>query len=275
MTEPLETIIEPRKGWQAIDFAELLRHRELLWFLVWRDIKVRYKQTVLGATWAILQPVFTMVVFTIIFGKFAKIPADGHPYAIFVYAGLLPWFFFANAVRQSGLSLVNQSHLLTKIYFPRLFVPTASVGAALVDFFLSFVVYVGLMVWFGYPMGLFMVVMLPVLVLLTVMVALGTGYLLSSLTVSYRDFRFVIPFLLQAWMYSSPVPYSMSMIPEKYRLIYSINPMAGIIGAFRSVLLGDPLNWASLGISTGVGAIIFIFGIYNFRRTERRFADIA
>lgn len=267
-------VIRPRKGWQAIDFAELKRYHELLFFLVWRDVKVRYKQTVLGAAWAILQPLFTMLIFSVIFGKFAKIPSDGVPYKLFAYAALLPWTFFSNGVSQSALSLVNSEHLLTKIYFPRLFIPTASVGAALVDLALSFGVYACLMVYYMHMPGL-SVLLLPVLVLLTIMTALGAGYVLSSLTVTYRDFRFVINFLMQFWMYATPVAYSMNLIPEQYRWLMALNPMAGIITAFRGALLNQPIEWGLLGISVVISTAMFVFGIYNFRRTERRFADIA
>ncbi|MDH3217638.1 MAG: ABC transporter permease [Candidatus Krumholzibacteria bacterium] len=269
-----ETVIKSRRGWRSVDFGELRSYRELLYFLTWRDIKVRYKQTVLGATWAILQPVISMIIFSIIFGKFAKIPSDGVPYPIFVYAGLLPWTFFANAVSRAGLSLVNSVHLLTKIYFPRLLIPTASVGAALIDFALSFLVYVAIMLWYMHFPGI-SVLLLPVLVLLTIVTALGTGYLLTSLAVIYRDFRIVIPFMVQIWMYASPVVYPVTILPEQYRWIMALNPMSGIIGAYRSVLLNQALDWPSLGISTLAALVIFVFGILHFRRTERRFADIA
>ena len=270
----LETIIRPEKGWLAIDFAELWRYRELLFFLIWRDIKVRYKQTVLGAAWAIIQPVFSMIVFSIIFGSFAKIPSDNVPYPIFVYAGLLPWLFFSGSVSQAGMSLVSQANLLTKIYFPRLYVPAASVGTALVDFCLSACVYVCLMLWFMHTPG-WPVLLAPVLLLLTIITALGVGNILASLSVTYRDFRYVIPFMLQVWMYGSPVVYSATMIPAAYRPLMAINPMYGIIAAFRSALLNLPVDWMALGISSVVALGLFVFGLYLFRRTERQFADIA
>jgi lipopolysaccharide transport system permease protein len=267
-------VIEPRRGWQAIGFPELWRYRELVYFLVWRDVKVRYKQTVIGAAWAILQPVFTMVIFSIIFGRFAKIPSDGVPYPIFVYAGLLPWTLFANAVSQAGTSLVNQAHLLTKVYFPRLLVPTAAAGPGLVDFALSFCVYGGLMLWYRHLPGI-SVLLLPALVLLAVITALGTGYLLASLTVMYRDFRIVIPFMLQTWMFASPVIYPVTLIPTQYQWLMALNPMSGVIGAFRSTLLNHAIDWHALGLSTLVALTLFVFGLYNFRRVERRFADVA
>ena len=268
------TVIEARPGWRAIDFSEIWAHRELLYFLVWRDIKVRYKQTVVGAAWAILQPLCSMVIFSIVFGKFAGIPSDGAPYPIFVFACLLCWTFFSNAVSQSGSSLVNQSHLLTKIYFPRLLVPAASIGVGLIDFALNFAVFGGIMLWYRHVPGL-AILLLPLMILLTVVTALGIGYIIASLTVAYRDFRIVVPFVLQAWMFASPVIYSTTLVPDQYRWAMSLNPMTGIIGGFRSALLGHPIDWAALGISALIGVSVFTFGIYNFRRTERRFADIA
>jgi len=271
------TVIRPRRGWQAIDFGELWRYRELLYFLTWRDVKVRYKQTVMGAAWAILQPLMTMVVFSVVFGKFAKIPSDGFPYPIFLYAGLLPWTLFSSAVSKAGVSLVNQANLLTKIYFPRLFVPTAGVGACLVDFALSCSVYVGLMLWYGHLPGL-SAALLPLLVLLTVITALGMGYILASLTVTYRDFRFVVPFMMQIWMFLSPVIYPVTLLDDGhhwFRWVLMLNPMTGVIEGFRSVLLNRPLDLTSLVTATVLGVSIFVFGLYNFRRTERRFADIA
>lgn len=268
------TVIRPRPGWQAVDLRELWQYRELLFFLIWRDIKVRYKQTVLGAAWAILQPVTSMVIFSIIFGRFAKIPSDGVAYPIFVYAGLLPWIFFEKAVSQSAVSLVTQSNLLTKIYFPRLFVPAASVGAMLVDFALSFVVYVFIMLWYMHLPGL-LILLFPGLLLLTVVTAVGAGCLLASLTVSYRDFRLVVPFMLQIWLYCSPVVYPVSLFPERYQWILALNPLTGIIGGFRSALLNQPMDWLLLGVSSVVALGLFFFGLLNFRRTERRFADVA
>ena len=267
------TLIRPSKGWQAIDFKEMKRFSELLYFLAWRDIKVRYKQTVLGAAWAVLQPVLSMIIFSIIFGRFAGIPSDGVPYPIFVYAGLLPWTFFANSVARSGVSLVNNAHLITKVYFPRLFIPISSVGAMLIDFALSFVVYIVIMLWYMQLPGV-SVLLLPVLIALTILTAVGTGCLLAGLTATYRDFRFVIPFMVQVWMFASPVIYPVTLLPERFQWLMAFNPMSGIIGAFRSVLLNKPLDWPALGISTLIAVVIFVVGVYNFRRTERRLADI-
>ena len=269
-----ETVIRPRKGWINIDWAEIYRYRELLFFLTWRDILVRYKQTVLGVAWSILQPVFMMVVFTVIFGRLAKIDSEGLPYAVYVYAGLLPWTFFSNAVSLSGLSLVSQQALLTKIYFPRLFVPTSSVGAGLVDLAISFLVYGVILAVYGIVPSAG-IIWLPLLVVLTVLAALGFGYTLAALTVSYRDFRFLVPFMMQAMMYISPVVYPVTLVPEQYHWLLALNPMTGIIGAFRSAVLGTPWNPTTLIVSTLVTLVLFVFGLFFFRRTERRFADIA
>jgi lipopolysaccharide transport system permease protein len=269
-----EMVIEPRRGWIGIDWGELSRFRELLYFLVWRDVKVRYKQTVLGVAWAVLQPVFGMVIFTVIFGRLAKMPSEGVPYAVFVYAGLLPWTFFSNAVTQAGQSLINQQQLLTKVYFPRLFVPVSATGAGLLDLAISFGVYACVMAAYRTAPS-WQLVFVPGLVLLTVMAAVGVGVTLAALTVSYRDFKFVIPFMVQAWMYVSPVVYPVTLVPERYRWLLGLNPMAGIIGGYRSAILGTPWDLGTLGMSVAVTVGVFVFGLFYFRKTERRFADIA
>jgi len=274
MADPTELIIQPTRGWIGIDWGELLRYRELLYFLVWRDFKVRYKQTVLGVAWAVLQPVFNMVVFTIIFGKLANISSEGMPYAVFVYAGLLPWTFFSGGVNLAGLSLVNQQNLLTKIYFPRLFVPTASIGAGMVDMAISFGVF-AIILLFYQTVPSWQIVFLPPLILLTVLATLGFGYTLAALTVSYRDFRFVVPFMLQAMMYLSPVIYPVSLVPGKWQWLLALNPMTGIIDAYRSAILGKPWNFTTLAVSTAATLLLFVFGLFYFRKTERKFADIA
>jgi lipopolysaccharide transport system permease protein len=267
-------VIRPRRGWIAIDWRELWEHRELLGFLILRDVSVRYKQTVLGVAWAVIQPVFAMVIFTLIFGTFAKIPSDGLPYSVFVYAGLLPWTFFTNSVTQAGQSLVNQQALLTKIYLPRMFIPAAPVGGALVDLAISFGVLAAIMAWHGIAPS-WGVLALPGLVLLTIGAALGIGLSLAALTVTYRDFRFVIPFMMQAWMYISPVIYPVSIVPERWRWVLALNPIAGIIDGYRSALLGRPWDTTSLGVSAGVTVAMVASGMFYFRKTERRFADIA
>ena len=268
------TVIQPHNGWRGVNFAELWRSRELLYFFIWRDIKVRYKQTVIGAAWAVLQPVCTMLIFAVIFGGFAKIPSNGVPYPIFVYAGLLPWTFFANAVSQSSLSLINQARLLTKIYFPRLHIPAASIGVGLVDFALSFCVYLILMLWYSYTPGPG-ILLLPLFLLLTAIAALGVGVLLSSVTVAYRDFRIVVPYIVQIGMFLSPVVYPATLVPEQYRWILALNPMTGIIGGFRGALLNQPFDWPAIATAAVVSVALLVVGVLNFRRTERRFADIA
>jgi lipopolysaccharide transport system permease protein len=272
--QPFCTLIEPRSGWIPIDWRELWEFRELLYFLVWRDIKVRYKQTVLGVAWAVLQPVFSMIVFTIIFGRFAKIPSENLPYAVFVYAGLLPWTFFNNAVTQGGQSLVNQQHLLTKVYLPRLFVPTACVGGALVDLLISFVVYAAILAYYRVVPS-WQVIYLPGLLVLTVLAAMGLSLILAALTVAYRDFRYVVPFMMQALMYLSPVVYPVSIVPAQYHWVLALNPMAGIVDAYRTVILGKQWNVTMLAVSTASAVVLFSVGLLYFRSTERQFADIA
>lgn len=272
--EPPELVIRPRSGWVAVDWRELARFRELLYFLVWRDVKVRYKQTVLGVAWAVLQPLFTMAIFTVIFGRLARISFEGAPYAVAVLVGLLPWTFFANGVSQAGQSLVSQQHLLTKIYFPRLFIPTASVGAFLIDMAISFVLLAGVMLIYRTPPGPG-VVFLPALVALTVLATLGLGYWLAALTVRYRDVRFLIPFLIQVLMYVSPVIYPVTLLPPRYRWALALNPMCGIIEGFRAAILGTSWDPARLATSAAVTLALFAWGLAYFRKTERLFADIA
>ncbi len=269
-----QTVIQPRSGWIAVDWRELWEARELLAFLIWRDVSVRYKQTVLGVTWAVLQPVFSMVVFSVIFGNLAKLPSDGVPYPIFVYAGLLPWTFFSGAVSAASSSLLNQQALLTKIYLPRLFVPGSAVGGGLVDLAISFLVFLALMIYYGVAPN-WGLLALPFLVSLAVLAALGLGLALAAVIVSYRDFRYVVPFMIQAGMYVSPVIYPVSLIPEKWRWLLALNPMTGIIDGFRASLLGKPWNLGTLGIAALVSILLFVYGLFYFRKTERRFADVA
>ena len=270
----IENIIRPRPGWIAVDWRELWDSRELLVFLVWRDITVRYKQTVLGVAWAVLQPVFSMVVFTIIFGNLAKLPSDGVAYPVFVYAGLLPWMFFSNAVTGASQSLIRQQALLTKIYLPRLFVPAAAVGGGLVDMAVSFAVFAVLMMVYGVTPGLGLLT-LPLLVALTAVAALGIGLTLAAVTVTYRDFRYVVPFLIQAGLYLSPVIYPVGLVPERWRWVLALNPMTGIIQGFRSSLLGKPWQFDTLAISVLVSTLLLVYGLFYFRKMERRFADVA
>ena len=279
--EPGELVLCARKGWISVDWRELYEHRELLYFLMWRDVKVRYKQTVLGVAWAVLQPLFSTFVFTIIFGSFAKITMDsdaahpnGFPYAIGVFCAQLPWMFFSTGVTLGGQSLINQHQLLTKIYLPRLLVPTGTVGVSLLDTGVSLALLIILLPMY-HVMPSWQVIYLPLLLVLTLMITLGMSYLLSALTISYRDFRHLIPFLLQAWMYVSPVVYPLSLVPARYRTLYCLNPMVGIIDGFRSAILGKSWNLPALGVSAIGSVLIFLLGVYYFRKTERRFADVA
>ena len=267
-------VIKPKKGWQLIDFRELREYRDLFYFLVLRDIKVRYKQTVLGGLWAIIQPFFMMVVFTLFFGNLAKVPSDGIPYPIFNYTAMVAWTYFANAISYSGNSLVQNSVLISKVYFPRLIAPLTPVLAFLLDFVIAFVILIGMMLYYQiYPTV--MILVLPLLVVLMMFTASGVGLFLAALNTNYRDIQFTITFLVQFWMFASPVVYPVSMVPEKYRLIYAINPMAGIIEGFRSALLGTvAFPTQMLLISTLVSIIIFIAGALYFRQTERYFADV-
>lgn len=272
---PPLVVIEPRSGWRAIDLAELWRYRDLLYFLAWRDVKVRYKQTVLGAAWAVIQPVMTMAVFSVFFGRLGGL--DRHtgdvPYPVFVYAGILPWTFFAAAVTQSSQSLISSSNLITKVYFPRLIVPLSSIGAGLVDFAISFGVMLVLMAAWGVAPSP-QLALAPLLVAGTLLAALGAGTLLAALTVEYRDFRYVVPFLVQIWMFVSPVAYPLEVVPEEWQLAYAINPLAGLISGYRAAFLGGALRWDLLAVSMSVAALSFVAGALYFRRVERRFADV-
>ena len=269
-----ELVIRPRSGWVAVDWDELINYRELLFFLVWRDVKIRYKQTVLGAAWAILQPLFTMIIFTIIFGRFAGIKTGDIPYPVFVFAGLIPWTFFSSGLAGAGQSLINQQALLTKVYFPRLFVPASATAAYLVDLLITLALYAVILAVYRVVPS-WQVIFLPGVILLTVAITLGMGLSLAALTVLYRDFRYVVPFMIQILMYASPVIFPLGMLPEKYQLVLSLNPMCGAIEAFRSSVLGVPWNFRSLAISIVVAAAMMAFGLFYFRRTERRFADVA
>jgi homopolymeric O-antigen transport system permease protein len=273
--EPPVLVIQPLRTWAGFDAIELWRYRELLYFLTWRDVKIRYKQTILGAAWAILQPLMTMIVFSIFFGRLAGLgeKTSGVPYPIFVYTGLLPWTFFANALGASGNSLVGSANLITKVYFPRLIIPLAAVGAGLVDLAVSFLVLLGLMIYYGTPVS-WQIVLLPLLLAGTVLAATGVGTLLSALTVAYRDFRYVVPFVVQLWLFVTPVIYPPTIVPERWRWLLALNPMAGLIEGFRGALLAGALAWWNIGISLTVATTLFLAGAAYFRTVERRFADI-
>ncbi len=267
------TLIEPRSGFHMLNFRELWAYRELLWVLTMRDIKVRYKQTVLGASWAIIRPVLTMVIFSIVFGQLAKLPSDGLPYPVFVYAALLPWTFFANAIGTSGQSLVGSANLVSKVYFPRLIIPLSSVGAGLIDLLISTVVLLLLMLWYGVPFTANLLVA-PLLLIGVVFAALGVGTLLSALTVAYRDFTHLTPFMVQIWLYITPVIYPVSMVPKAWQWVMFLNPMTGLVEAFRAAFLGKPFDLQGIAISFAVAIAIFIIGVAYFEKVERRFADI-
>jgi lipopolysaccharide transport system permease protein len=281
--EPVELVIEPHKGWIGVDWQELLRHRELLYFLVWRDIKVRYKQAVLGIAWAVLQPVTQMAVFTLIFGFFARFRQDlPIPYALLVLSGLLPWQLFATALTTGGMSLVNQQHLLTKIYFPRLFIPTAVVGGALLDMAVGALLFLAVLMVSG-VLPTWSVLLLPVLLILSVVLSLGMAYLLAALTVTYRDFRFVVPFMAQIWMWLSFVAIPPSIIAGfTWKWLFALNPMYSVVAGYRKALLGHKLtdeqigwDWRYMALSVAMSVGLFLLGLFYFRRTERRFSDIA
>jgi lipopolysaccharide transport system permease protein len=266
--------IEPRKGWISVNWSELWKGRELLYFLVLRDIMVRYKQTALGVAWAALQPLFTMLIFTIIFGNFAKLPSDGQPYALFVFAGLLPWTFFSNAVSQASLSLINQQTLLTKVYLPRAYIPASSIGSGVVDLLVAFLVFACLMLYYRVMPG-WGLLAVPGLILITAVAAMGVGLTLAALIVGYRDVRHVVPFLIQCWLYLSPVVYPVSVVPQKWHAWLALNPMTGLIDAYRAALLGTPWKLDTLLISSLSALAIFVFGLFYFRKVERSFADVA
>ncbi len=267
------TVIERTKGWRNLDLKELWAYRELLWVLTLRDIKVRYKQTVLGIVWALIQPVMLMVVFSIFFGKLGKIPSDGFPYPIFVYAALLPWTFFANAMSSSASSVVGSANLANKVYFPRLIIPLASIGAGLIDFAIATLVLLLLMIFYGVGWSVNLLAA-PVLMVAVLFTALGIGTFLSALNVAYRDFRYVIPYLTQFWMFATPVIYPASLVPEKWQWLLYLNPMAGLIEGFRSAFLDRPFDFEALGISFTVAVIVFLAGVAYFEKVERKFADI-
>jgi lipopolysaccharide transport system permease protein len=287
-----ETVIEARPGWKFLDLTALWRYRELLFFLAWRDVKVRYKQTLLGAAWAILQPTLMMVVFSVFLGKLAGLPSGGFPYPVFVYAGLLPWTFFATALANAGNSVVASEQLITKVYFPRLIIPFSAVGAALVDFAMAFLVLFGLMLFYSITPTLSFL-LLPLLVVLATLAALGVGTFLAALNVSYRDFRYLIPFLLQLWMFATPSIYMQNPEPapeaaaaqavevsgtdallSTVRRLLDFNPMTGLIAFFRSAILGGRLPWDQLAFSGMMIVALFAVGCYYFRRVEDSFADI-
>ena len=271
--EPLVTI-EPAAGWLALRLRDVWAYRELLYFMMWRDVKVRYKQTLLGVLWVVLQPLFMMLVFTLFFGRLAGLQSDGLPYELFAYAGLLPWTYFSAAANASSNSMVNNSGLITKVYFPRLIVPAAPVGAALVDLAISFGVLALLMLYWGVT-PTWRLLLLPGLVLLLVGLTLGFGMWMAALNVKYRDIRLALPFLIQVWFFASPIIYPLSIVPERWRWLMALNPMTGIIEGFRAVLYGrKEIDWAALAASAAVTLGLLVYAAFTFKRMEKSFADI-
>ena len=257
-----------------LELSELWEYRELLYFLVWRDIKVRYKQTALGAAWAVMQPLFMMLVFSLFFGRLAKVPSDGIPYPVFTFCALIPWQLFANALTESSNSLIGNQNLITKVYFARLVIPIAAVLSGLVDFLIAFAILIGMMLFYGIVPGL-AILALPGFILLAVLTALAVGLWLSALNVQYRDVRYTMNFLVQFWLFATPVAYPSSIVPENWRALYGLNPMAGVVEGFRWALLGksSPPS-ALLFVSTAVVLVLLVGGLYYFRRMEQEFADI-
>src|SRR5215204_1963032 len=271
-SEPV-VVISPSGGWRTLSIKDIWAYRELLYFLTWRDVKVRYKQTALGAAWAILQPLFMMLVFTIFFGKLAGVASEGVPYPLFALAGLVPWTFFSNAVTASSNSLVGSANLITKVYFPRLIVPAAAMLAGLVDFVLAFLLLICLMIYYRVSLTI-NILFLPVLIILTSLFGLGVGTWMSALNVKYRDVRFALPFVIQLWLFVSSVILPSSSVPQKWRWILMLNPMSGIIEGYRAALFGLPFDWTALGMASVLTIAVLLYAIYAFGRVERSFADI-
>lgn len=273
MSTTFELTIRPRKGWQAVDFTEIYLYRELLAFLIWRDIKIRYRQTLLGGLWAILQPFITMLVFTFIFNRMAGVKSDGPPYPLFAYAGLAPWIFFSTSVTQASNSLLANHQLVSKVYFPRVFIPLGAIGALLLDLVLSLSLFGGMMVYYHWPVTA-AILWLPVFVVAAALTAAGAGLTLSALNVSFRDVKYAVPFLVQIGLFLTPVIYPVRYVPARWQILMGLNPMAGVVIGFRHALLGSPASWDVIGLSLGMSVFLFISGLLIFRRMENRFADI-
>jgi lipopolysaccharide transport system permease protein len=269
---PLVTI-EPSKAWVAVNLRDLWACRELLYFLIWRDLKVRYKQTALGVIWVVMQPLLTTIIFTVFLGRLARVPSDRVPYPLFVYAGLLPWTFFSSAVLSSGNSLVGNAHLITKVYFPRMIIPAATIGARLVDFGVAFIILAALMLFYGVAITS-TIFILPLLLILITLFSLGLGLWTSALNVKYRDIGIALPVLIQLWMFVSPIVYPASLVPAQWRWLYALNPLVGIIENFRGSLFNREFNWLALAISTGTTIALLIYSAFSFRRMEKGFADL-
>jgi len=272
---PEERVIRAKRGLVAIDFQELWRYRELFWFLAWRDILIRYKQTAIGVAWAVLQPVLTMLVFTVVFGRLAKLPSNGAPYAVMTFAAVLPWQFFANAMSASSGSLVASANMVRKVYFPRLIIPASSTVSGALDFAISFVILLVLMLWYGTPLRVHLL-LLPVFGLICMLAAFGVGLWLSALNVKYRDVKYVVPFLVRMGLYVSPVGFLSSVVPGRWRFWYGLNPMVGVIDGFRWAVLGPEFEpyWPGVRMSVAVVLVTLVSGAYFFRTTEKTFADV-
>lgn len=273
INKPPVIVIRPMKGWVPIDLRELWEYRELLYSFISRDIKVRYKQTALGAAWAVIQPLFMMIVFTLAFGKLAKIPSEGLPYPLFSYAALLPWTLFAEGITRSTNSMISNSNIMTKVYFPRLIMPISGILSPLVDFTIAFVILLGMMLYYGFTPTI-NVLFLPAFILLGLATSLGVGLWLSALNVQYRDFQYTVPFLIQMWLFASPVVYPSSLLPEPYRTLFGLNPMAGVIEGFRWALLGTAPPSYLIAVSALMVVALLVSGAFYFKRMEKTFADV-
>lgn len=270
--EPLVTAA-PSGAWRPLDLADVWAHRELLYFLTWRDLKVRYKQTLLGVAWVVMQPLMMTLVFTVFLGMLARVPSERVPYPLFVYAGLLPWTFFSGAVVGGGTSLVSNSHLITKVYFPRLIIPAAAIGARLVDFAVAFTIVIGMMAFYRVPLTANLLMLVP-LVLLASALALGCGLLLAAVNVRYRDVGVALPVFIQLWMFVSPVLYPTSLVPPDWRRVYELNPLVGVIDNFRAALFGGGFNWRALAVSAAFAAALLVVSAFEFKRVEKSIADV-
>jgi lipopolysaccharide transport system permease protein len=270
--EPL-VVIQPARSWSALNLRELWDYRELLYYLTWRDVKVRYKQTVLGVAWVVLQPLMMTLIFTVVLGMLVHIPSGKVPYPLMVYVGLLPWTFFSSAVSSAGASLVGNSHLITKVYFPRLLVPMAAIGSRLIDLMIAFAILAGMMLYYRVAFA-WSILLLPALVALTTLLALGVGTLLSAVNVKYRDVGILLPVFIQLWMYVSPVLYPASLVPARWRHVYDLNPVVGIIEGFRAALFNERLDWFALGVTALAALAVTVYAAFLFRRVESRFADV-
>jgi lipopolysaccharide transport system permease protein len=270
-----EIVIKPRRGWSFLDLASLWSYRELLYILAWRDIKIRYKQTALGAAWAVAQPLTAMVIFSVVFGRLAHSPSDGAPYPLFVYTGLLPWMFFSSTLSRAGNSVVANTALVTKVYFPRIIIPAGSALVSLLDLAVASTFLVGMLFWYGIAPSVVGLALAPVLVVLVFFAALGCGLWFAALSAEYRDFQYVIPFVIQIWMFATPVIYPATLFPQRFRWLLALNPMGGAVEGFRAAVLQHrPIPWGLLGISAMVTIAIFCSGLLYFQKAERAFADV-